>query len=287
MNGTGKKVFDDVVLIRLLLTTTLERLACVFQVCLSANLTMLLRRIAQSRWTKKLDHQIRQIHQSEEPSSQFKDQGTIGHKHIVQLGDPVLRRPVLPLDPSEIEHPIIQGLVDRLVATLNKYDCLGLSAPQIGVSAPVSVIQFTANQLRNWDKDYVERFRLVEVPLTVLINPEMRITDPVEVFAREGCASMQGFSAVIPRAREVHVKALNRNGEPFEWTVKDWTARIVQHELDHLQGRLFLDKMRPESLVFNHWRTVNKRGGKYTMSYSGTKTRIHAFWSLFNRQETN
>ncbi|XP_059087803.1 peptide deformylase, mitochondrial-like [Tigriopus californicus] len=245
---------------------------------------MLFRRIPPASWSKKLF--LAQLPQPSKRGIHVQDQDNIGHNHIVQLGDPVLRRPVLPLDPSEVGHPIFQALVDRLVATLNKYDCLGLSAPQIGVSAPISVVQFTAHQLQNWDKDYVERFGLVEVPLTVLINPEMRVTDAVEVFAREGCASMQGFSAVVPRAREIHVKALNRAGEPFEFGAKNWTARMIQHELDHLRGKLFLDRMRPESLVFNHWRIVNKRGGKYTMSYSGPKKRIHAFWNLFNRQET-
>ena len=81
---------------------------------------------------------------------------------------------------------------------------------------------------------------------------------------------MNEYSAMVTRYKEVVVSGYNENGEFITWNAKDWNARIVQHEMDHLEGKIFIDKMQsPESLEFNYWSMVNNRGGNFRLSFGG------------------
>ncbi len=103
----------------------------------------------------------------------------------------------------------------------------------------------------------------------MFVNPEVEVVDATRISARETCASVYGFLALVGRPKAIRVSALNAQGEEETSEFSDWSARIVQHEVDHLQGRLFTDIMTPETLQFNYWSVVNKRRGDFKLGYAG------------------
>lgn len=105
------------------------------------------------------------------------------------------------------------------------------------------------------------------LPLTVFINPEIEILDHKKVVFEESCASIVGFAAEVARNYSVKVKAFNENGELTEHLFTGWTARIAQHEYDHLQGILFTDIMNRKSLRNTNWQSVNSHGGRLSVPY--------------------
>lgn len=117
---------------------------------------------------------------------------------------------------------------------MRKYKLVGISAPQIGVPLQIFAIEVTNESVKEHDPVYVEECEMEPVPLTYFINPTMKIINPEKVTHIESCGSLVGYQAEVERAREVEIKALNRLGEPFCWQAKAWTARIAQHEFDHL-----------------------------------------------------
>ncbi len=167
---------------------------------------------------------------------------------IVQAGDAVLREAALPVDVSVIGTPDFESLIDSMIETMRDAPGVGLAAPQIGVSLQVAVLEDrpeTVEEMDSQDADQVER---AEVPLTVLINPTLEPVDgesgeSEKVTFYEGCLSVSGWAAMTPRSYRVKVRALGRNGEPIELDWKGWPARILQHELDHLAGTLYIDRM--------------------------------------------
>ncbi len=191
------------------------------------------------------------------------------HNHVVQLGDPCLRANALPIAPEDIKSDFVQQLVRQMISILGKYDAIGLSAPQVGVPARIAVLQMTKKQLEMWSPEMVAKQGMEVLPLKVLINPQVKVIDNREIVGREGCCSMNGFSALVSRAASVQVKALDADGREFEWRAKDWSARLVQHEMDHMDGKLFVDRMKAESLMFNYWQLVNSKGGQFKMGYDG------------------
>ncbi|NWI13123.1 DEFM protein, partial [Crypturellus soui] len=90
-------------------------------------------------------------------------------------------------------------------------------------------------------------------PLRVLVNPRMRVLDARLVSAPEGCASIQGFSACVPRHWAVRVTGVDELGEPVDWEATGWTARIIQHEMDHLDGVLYVDRMDSHTFTNVNW----------------------------------
>jgi peptide deformylase len=170
---------------------------------------------------------------------------------IVQVGDPVLRHPARALSRSEILANEVQQLIEFMRETMLNAPGVGLAAPQIGLPLQLAVIQDTA------ELPATER---TPVAFHVIANPRLTLgDDSVEFF--EGCLSVEGFQAVVPRARRVHVEALNHRGEPVTIEAAGWYARILQHEIDHLNGTLYIDRMRSDTLAANknfarHWAGV-------------------------------
>jgi peptide deformylase len=154
---------------------------------------------------------------------------------IVQIGHPVLRQASRRLEPTEIGSREVQQLVDDLIDTMRAADGAGLAANQIGEPVQVCVIEVRPGNARYPYKP--------EIPLTVLINPTLEaLTD--ETFASyEGCLSVPNLRGVVERAVEVHVSALDRQGEPVDAIVRGLSAGTYQHETDHLNGRLFVDRV--------------------------------------------
>lgn len=100
-----------------------------------------------------------------------------------------------------------------------------------------------------------------------MINPELTVTDYNKTIFEEACASVCGYTAEVPRYAAVTLTGLDRNGEKQELQLKGWNARIAQHEMDHLNGIVFTDIMKRQSLSCSCWHTVNVKEGQVTMSF--------------------
>lgn len=161
--------------------------------------------------------------------------------NIVQLGDPALRMPARALSPEEIISPEIQDLINLMKITMRKAPGIGLAAPQIGKPLQLLVIEdvdhshLTSEQLK-------ERNR-TPVAFHVIINPRLHINKNAgEAEFFEGCLSIPEFIGIVPRTTSVCVECLNERAEPIVIDAKGWYARILQHEIDHLNGILYIDR---------------------------------------------
>jgi peptide deformylase len=158
---------------------------------------------------------------------------------IVQVGHPALRQEARPLTPEEIVSNAVQRLIDDMRETMHDAPGVGLAAPQIGLPLQLAVMEDSANVE---PEDAAERERH-PVPFHVMINPVLTVEDPTPIAFYEGCLSLGGYGARVARARSVRVDALNERGEPVILRATGWYARILQHEYDHLQGTMYIDRM--------------------------------------------
>ena len=177
---------------------------------------------------------------------------------IVQAGDPVLRQKARPLSLDEIGLPAIQQLIADMKETMRAAPGVGLAAPQVGLSLQLAVIEDAPEYLASATaEELAERARTV-TPFHVIINPVITLgSERVDFF--EGCLSVDGWLALVPRATRVTVEALDEHGADVRLDVSGWHARILQHEIDHLNGVLCVDRMDPRTLSTHgnyskHWR---------------------------------
>lgn len=181
-----------------------------------------------------------------------------------QVGDPILRAEAETVDITTIHSPEFKEMVERMFKVMRKAKGQGIAAPQIGVGLRVFAIEFTGQHIKTLkdrglsDKE-IKRMGIALVPPRVFINPEFRIIDSTLLAFREGCLSVEGFSAVVPRAKEIEVTALDMEARPVTWRTSGWPARIVQHEVDHLKGNLYIDCMLYKSFMKNDWRDYMKK----------------------------
>jgi peptide deformylase len=161
---------------------------------------------------------------------------------IVQAGDPVLRRPAAPVPAEAIRSPYIQELICAMRHTLHGVG-VGLAAPQVGISLQLAVLEDRPENLEWMSEARQRELERVPLPFRVLINPTFEPAGEQQVEAFEGCLSVEGWQAAVPRWQAVRVRGLDQNAEPVDEVLEGWPARIVQHELDHLAGVLYLDRM--------------------------------------------
>jgi len=175
---------------------------------------------------------------------------------ICQAGHPALRRRARDLTPEEIRGDEIQRLIASMVETMRDAPGVGLAAPQVGVSVRLAVIEDRSEYLTAMTPEQAAERQRIPVPLHVIINPELIIDDDETAEFFEGCLSVGGLTALTPRALRVRVKFLDARGQQREIHAQGWYARILQHEIDHLNGVLYVDRMKPRSLstVENHGR---------------------------------
>lgn len=167
---------------------------------------------------------------------------------IEQAGAQILHSPARPVSPEELRRDNIQQLIELMFATLANTG-VGLAAPQVGVGLAIVVIADPADPLAAVRPELLEQQERVPVEPHVLVNPSLVVEDPTAAEFFEGCLSVDGYRAIVPRARRVRVAALDRLGQPFERQASGWYARILQHEVDHLAGRLYLERMLPRTFV--------------------------------------
>jgi peptide deformylase len=164
---------------------------------------------------------------------------------VARMGHPVLRSRARAIDVGEIKSPRIQQLIDDMFETMTEYQGVGLAAPQVHQSIRLFVAGFAP---RPHDEDDDEEDR---VPLMALINPEIATIGADVVEDWEGCLSIPDIRGKVPRARQIVVRAFDRRGKRVELQASGFTARVIQHETDHLDGILFCDRMRSfETLSF-------------------------------------
>jgi peptide deformylase len=162
---------------------------------------------------------------------------------IRYVGELVLRQHSRHLTTDEIVSIPTQELIASMFETMRAAPGVGLAAPQIGLPLQVAVIEDRQDYIEKLPAAHsLERLREAVAP-HVIINPRMTLEQsaPVEFF--EGCLSLPGFTAIVPRALSVRVDCLNEHAEPVTIHARGWYARILQHEIDHLYGTLYIDRM--------------------------------------------
>ena len=168
---------------------------------------------------------------------------------IIECGAPVLRRAAEPVDASDLRTVGLRRLISQMRATMEAAPGVGLAAPQVGVSVQLAVVQDGPERWGRLTEDERAARERNALPFAVLVNPALQ---PVEgdgqVSFYEGCLSVPGLTGVVARYRTVRVKALDEHGQPVDRVFSGWAARIVQHEVDHLGGRLYLDRVESRSL---------------------------------------
>jgi peptide deformylase len=168
---------------------------------------------------------------------------------IRQVGDLFLRQTSHELSAQEIRRRFVQGLIESMRETMRDAPGVGLAAPQVGIPLQLVVIEDPAEFIQKLAPEQAKERERRPVPFHVLINPVLTIPEGDQVEFFEGCLSLNGYTAIVPRAKRVHVEALNENAEPVSIDATGWYARILQHEIDHLNGVLYIDRMHSRSFT--------------------------------------
>ena len=157
---------------------------------------------------------------------------------VARMGHPVLRAKARTLDKTELKNPVMQHFIDSMIDTMYEYSGVGLAAPQVHEGVRLFVAMLDPDGRGEGDA-------------VVFVNPEITIKGDQVVEGWEGCLSIPDIRGRVPRAQNVTIAASDRHGKRFELELKDFPARVVQHENDHLDGVLFFDRMRSmESLTY-------------------------------------
>jgi peptide deformylase len=156
---------------------------------------------------------------------------------VARMGHPVLRARARPIEKSELRNPLVQKLIDDMIDTMYEYSGVGLAAPQVHEDLRLFVALLD---------DETE-----DAEAVAIVNPEIVPATDTMAEGWEGCLSIPDIRGMVPRYTAITVRALDRHGKPIELGLKDFPARVAQHETDHLDGVLFFDRMRSmESLTY-------------------------------------
>jgi peptide deformylase len=172
---------------------------------------------------------------------------------IVQTGDPVLRQVSRQLSADEIKSASIQELIELMREAMRAAPGVGLAAPQVGVPIQLAVIEDRSEYTKDLAPEEMAERDRKSIDFHVIINPTLSILGDSSAEFFEGCLSVSGFVALVRRATKVRVECLNERAEPVTIKAQGWYARILQHEIDHLNGTLYIDRanMRSFSTVEN------------------------------------
>jgi peptide deformylase len=152
---------------------------------------------------------------------------------VARIGHPVIRTTAKPVPKEAFRDPLFQKLVDDMRETMYEYEGVGLAGPQVHESWRLAVLEVPASD---------DRTR-AEVPFMVLVNPVVTPLGDEREAGWEGCLSVPDLRGVVPRLRKLRLDALDRDGRPYSLEAADFFARVIQHECDHLDGNVYLDRM--------------------------------------------
>ena len=183
---------------------------------------------------------------------------------IVSVGEPTLRATSRELSKEQILSPSIQNLIEHMRETLRDAPGVGLAAPQVGESLQLAVIEDKAEYHKALTESELKERGRCEVPFHVIANPVVELVTESSGTFFEGCLSLPGFTALVPRAEQVRVSCLDHRGEPRIIDASGWYARILQHEVDHLRGTLYIDRMLAHSFstlenYSRHWKSPPRK----------------------------
>lgn len=152
---------------------------------------------------------------------------------VARIGHPVVRTPAKPVPKTAFRDGLFQRLIDDMRETMYEYEGVGLAAPQIHEGLRLAVIEVPGSEARS----------RAEVPFMVLANPVVTPIGDERESAYEGCLSVPDLRGAVPRLKRVRLEALDRHGKPYSLEAEDFFARVIQHECDHLDGMVYLDRM--------------------------------------------
>jgi len=155
-------------------------------------------------------------------------------RKVAQLGNPILRQVAKKVGEKDINTPHVQNLIDDLIDTMREYDGVGLAAPQVHESLQIAVMEISDNP--RYPKEKSE-------PVTVFINPQITPLTSETMGVWEGCLSVHGLRGLVHRPRRIRLEALDRHGKKIDKEYEGFPAVAIQHETDHLFGKVFLDRM--------------------------------------------
>jgi peptide deformylase len=159
---------------------------------------------------------------------------------VARLGHPVLRKVTEQVTAGELRSQAVQQFIDDMIVTMKEYDGVGLAADQVHESKQIAVLEVASNP-RYPNKS--------DVPLTVLVNPKITPLSEEMEEDWEGCLSVPDMRGLVPRFKTIRVEAWDRKGKALDFVAEDFHARVIQHEFDHLNGKVYLDRMRDLSTL--------------------------------------
>ena len=160
---------------------------------------------------------------------------------VARIAHPILRSPAKPVAKAAFRDPLFQKLIDDMRETMYEYEGVGLAAPQVHEGLRLAVIEVAVDDERS----------KTEVPFMVLVNPVITPLGDEKANGWEGCLSIPDLRGVVSRFKRVKLDALDRDGKPNSLEAQGFFARVIQHECDHLDGHVYLDRMQGmRSLTF-------------------------------------
>lgn len=161
----------------------------------------------------------------------------------------MLRERARELTRDEIRSRETQELIESMRATMYDAPGVGLAAPQVGLPIQIAVIEDRKEYTKDAPAEFLKERERKPVPFHVIVNPKITLLGEPEIEFFEGCLSLGGFTALVPRVRSVRVNCLDHRGEPKVIEATGWHARILQHEVDHLAGTVYIDRMYSRSFM--------------------------------------
>jgi peptide deformylase len=162
-------------------------------------------------------------------------------REIIRMGHPTLRQVARPLLQSELQEPWLHDLIEDMKDTLPAAGGIGLAASQVNVPVRLAIIEISGRPTRYGD--------IEAMPLTVFVNPQIEVLDAATAGYWEGCLSVPGLRGYVERPQHVRVQALDLQGQSFELELKGFLATVFQHEFDHLDGKLYVDRLKDSRLL--------------------------------------
>jgi peptide deformylase len=168
---------------------------------------------------------------------------------VINSGDPLLRQKARPVTNPEIISHDMKRLIAFMYDTMTDYDGVGLAAPQVNIGQQIIIIEYKKEYLKGIRRKVILERDIQEMPFQVLFNPVLTPVGNEKKVFFEGCLSIPGFMGLVERHLSIDVTALDFEGKPITIHATGWYARILQHEIDHLNGKLYIDRVYSRSFT--------------------------------------